>query len=136
MSDYMGIVASMKNRYRLRIRRWRRSMSGRAFRVRYADGRVTNWIEAPRPRTPISLAIFLHEVAHHAIGFRDNCHLCEEELHAWNWALSAMRRLGVEPDARVHRRVERSMRYAVEQALRRGITTLPDCLDPFIPKAA
>jgi hypothetical protein len=136
MSDYVGIVSFMKKRHRLRIRRWRQHMSGRAWRVRYNDGRVINWIESPRPRTPISLAVFLHEVGHHAIGFRENCHRCEEEYHAWAWALAAMRRFGVEPDARVHRRIERSMRYAVDQDLRRGITNLPGCLGPFIPKAA
>jgi hypothetical protein len=70
MSDYMHIVRQMKTRYRIRVRKWRRSMSGCAWRVYHLDGRVINWIESPLPKTPISLAIFLHEVGHHAIAFK------------------------------------------------------------------
>ena len=33
-------------------------MSGKAWRVYHDDGRVVNWIEAPVPRTPISLGDF------------------------------------------------------------------------------
>jgi len=108
-------------------------MSGCAWRVYYHDGRVTNWIEAPYPRTPISLAIFLHEVGHHAIGFRRFKVRCEEEYHVWMWALSQMRKAGVSVDQRVQQRFERSMRYAVAQTLRRGITQLPAELMKFAP---
>lgn len=128
MVDYLSIVEQMKQRYGVRIRRWRRSMSGCAWRVTFADGRTINWIEAPLPRTPVSLAIFLHEVGHHVIGFDRYRRRCEEEYHVWHWALATMRRLGVPPDARVLRRVERSMQYAVDKALRRGIRTLPPTL--------
>lgn len=110
-------------------------MSGCAWRVYYHDGRVTNWIEAPYPRTPISLAIFLHEVGHHAIGFRRFKVRCEEEYHVWTWAMEQMRRYGVEPDGRVQRRFERSMRYAVAQTLRRGNTELPPEVARFAPGA-
>jgi hypothetical protein len=136
MADYGPIVQSIKSRYDIRVRRWRRSMSGCAWRVYYHDGRVTNWIECPVPRTPISLAIFLHEVAHHVIGFGTYKRRCEEEYHAWLWAIHQMRALGVEPDARVHRRFELSMRYAVGKALRRGIKHLPEPLSRFLPQAA
>src|SRR5206468_7212096 len=118
MADYTNIVDEMKRRYYVRVRKWRRSMSGCAWRVYYHDGRVINWIESPVPRTPISLAIFLHEVGHHVIGFHTYKRRCEEEYHAWEWAITAMRNLGVEPDARVQRRFELSMRYAVSKAMR------------------
>ena len=47
-----------------------------------------------------------------------------------------MRELGIEPDARVLRRFELSMRYAVGKAERRGIKDLPELLQKFTSKAA
>src|SRR5580698_10063199 len=107
--EFEPIVELMKNRYALRVRRWRRTMSGCAWRVYYHDGRTVNFIESPYPKTPISLAIFLHEVGHHAIGFNTYKRRCEEEYHVWLWALAEMRRHGVEPDTRVNSRFELSM---------------------------
>lgn len=130
------IVRRMKRRYDLRVKKWRRSMSGCAWRVYYADGRTINWIESPYPKTPLSLAIFLHEVGHHVIGFETYKKRCEEEYHAWRWAIDQMRALGVEPDARVRRRFDLSMRYAVDKAMRRGIKQLPVTLKQFLPEAA
>jgi len=135
-SDWAHIVDSMKSRFDLRVRRWRRSMSGCAWRVYHHDGRVVNWIEAPVPKTPISLAIFLHEVGHHAIGFETYRKRCEEEYHVWMWAIAQMRFFGVEPDAKVHRRVQLSMQYAVGKAMRRGIKELPESLTQYLPQAA
>lgn len=109
-------------------------MSGAAWRVYHHDGRVINWIEAPYPKTPISLSIFLHEIGHHAIGFEKYKRRCEEEYHVWLWALAEMRRNGVEPDARVKRRFDLSMRYAVGKAMRRGIKNLPVLLRRFAPR--
>ena len=103
MPDYSAIVDRMKQAHDVRVRKWRRSMSGCAWRVYYHDGRVINWIESPVPRTPISLAIFLHEIGHHVIGFDRYKRRCEEEYHAWVWAIRRMRELGVEPDAKVRR---------------------------------
>ena len=136
MANYSLIVRLMKSRYDLRVRRWRRNMSGCAWRVYHHDGRVVNWIESPFPKTAISLSIFLHEVGHHVIGFERFKKRCEEEYHVWQWALNEMRKLGVEPDAKVHRRFELSMQYAVGKAMRRGIKALPEPLTRFLPKAA
>lgn len=136
MADYAPIVELMKAKYDLRVRRWRSSMSGCAWRVYYHDGRVINWIESPVPKTPISLSIFLHEVGHHAIGFDRYKKRCEEEYYAWQWAIKTMRKFGVEPDAKVHRRVQASMQYAVDKAVRRGVRALPDTLLEYLPKAA
>jgi len=136
MPDYSQLIDDVKKCYDVRVRKWRRSMSGCAWRVYYHDGRVINWIEAPIPRTPISLAIFLHEVGHHVIGFDRYKKRCEEEYHAWAWAIRKMRELGVEPDARVERRVQLSMQYAVDKAVRRGIKQLPEQLEQFLPQAA
>jgi hypothetical protein len=135
MPDFAAIVREVKQKYSVRIRRWRRHMSGCAWRVSYSDGRNINWIESPRPRTPISLAIFLHEVGHHVIGFERYRVRCEEEYHVWQWALAQMRKLGIEPDQRVERRFDRSMQYAVSKALRRGAKGLPEPLMRFAPEA-
>jgi hypothetical protein len=131
--NYLPIIGVMKCRHDIRVRRWRRTMSGCAWRVYYSDGRVINWIESPFPKTPISLAIFLHEVGHHAIGFETFRKRCEEEYHVWIWALQRMRELGVMPDKRVENRFERSMRYAVGKAMRRGAKALPEPLHQYLP---
>ena len=136
MRDYAGIVNQIKQRYGIRIKRWRSNMTGCAWQVRYRNGRVIRWIEAPSPKSPISLAIFLHEVGHHVIGFESYKRRCEEEYHAWTWAMAKMRELGVDPDYRVLQRFELSMSYAVDKALRRGIKDLPEILTPFLPQAA
>lgn len=108
-------------------------MSGVATRLRYPDGREEAWIEAPFPKTPVSLAIFLHEVGHHAIGFGRYGTRAEEEYHVWLWALNTMKNLGVRPDTRTLRRFERSMQHAVGKALRRGAKCLPPELTRFQP---
>jgi hypothetical protein len=136
VADYQAIVEKIKTTYDVRVRKWRRTMSGCAWRVYHHDGRVVNWIESPLPRTPISLSIFLHEVGHHAIGFGTYRKRCEEEYHAWMWSIAKMRELGVEPDAKVARRVDLSMRYAVGKAMRRGIKILPQVLAGFVSQAA
>lgn len=130
-AGYAAIVQDMVGRYDLRVKRWRRNMTGCAWRVCYADGRAINWIESPYPKTAISLAIFLHEVGHHAIGFDRYKKRCEEEYHVWQWAIERMRRLGVEPNESVMRRYQSSMQYAVGKALRRGIRELPATLQQF-----
>ena len=131
MADYAPIVRMMQSRHRIRVRRWRSSMSGCAWRERYRNGREVNWVEAPFPKTPLSLSIFLHEVGHHVIGFDRYRYRCEEEYHVWQWALDQMRQLEIEPGERVLDRFERSMQYAVSKALRRGIKQLPSSLHQF-----
>jgi hypothetical protein len=135
MADYSQIVRLTKQRYELRVRRWRKRMTGKAWRVYYNDGRVINWIESPQPKTPLSLSIFLHEAGHHAIGFEKYRLRCEEEFHVWMWALHEMRRFGVEPNDKVNQRFELSMRYAVAKAVRRGIKALPESLHRFLPQS-
>ena len=135
-ADYSAIVEAMKSRYSIRVKRWRKQMSGCAWSVRYSDGRCVNWIEAPLPKTPISLAIFLHEIGHHAIGFSRYKKRCEEEYHVWVWAIDQMGQLGIDPGEKVARRFQLSMQYAVGKAMRRGVKELPEPLFQFIPKAA
>ncbi|MBK7405288.1 MAG: hypothetical protein IPJ41_11820 [Phycisphaerales bacterium] len=110
----------------VRVRKWRSSSSGVAWQVVYRDGAVSRLIEAPRPRGPVSAAIFLHEIGHHAIGFSTYKPRCLEEYHAWRFALAEMERWGLPITARVRARVRDSLRYAVEKAERRGIRRVPE----------
>ncbi|HSV12898.1 MAG TPA: hypothetical protein VLI90_01465, partial [Tepidisphaeraceae bacterium] len=50
--DFSAIVQAMKELHDIRVKKWRRSMSGCAWRVYHHDGRVVNWIESPVPKTP------------------------------------------------------------------------------------
>lgn len=136
MQHFAPIIRQMKMEHQVRIKRWRRNMSGCAWQVRHINGRVDRWVEAPYPRTPISLALFLHEVGHHVIGFETYKRRCEEEYHVWRWAIDQMRALGIEPDNKVEDRFQRSMEYAVGKAMRRGIKDLPSLLTPFARQAA
>ncbi|HYF14708.1 MAG TPA: hypothetical protein VD971_06515 [Phycisphaerales bacterium] len=128
---YERMTMAMLARHQVRVRRWRTSMSGVAWYVTYKDGRVQRLIEAPRPKGPMSAAVFLHEVGHHAIGFDVYKPRCLEEYHAWKYALAQMEEWGVEITDRVQTRVRRSLRYAVRKAQRRGIKRLPEELHEY-----
>ena len=110
-------------------------MSGCAWAAFYADGTSDRWVESPYPKSPLSLAIFLHEIGHHQIGFYTYKRRCEEEFHAWHWALAEMRRLGIAIDDRVAQRVRLSMEHAVDMAVRRGIRVLPEPLREYATAA-
>ena len=130
---YDRLVAEMKATYGFRVRRWLRSMSGCAWELRYRDGRVQRMLESPYPKSPLSCAIFLHEVGHHAIGLGAVRPRCLEELRAWEWSLAAMEARGLAIDERTRTRFRRSMEYAVAKATRRGIARLPEELKAFLP---
>lgn len=128
---YEALVEEMKGRFGLRVRRWRSSMTGCAWIVRYDSGREARLIESPYPRGPMSAAVFLHEVGHHAIGFRTFSPRCLEEYHAWMWALEAMRERGLNVTEAVERRVRLSLHYALAKARRRGLRNIPEELRPY-----
>lgn len=118
--------------YGVRVRKWRTSMSGCAWEVYYHDGRVSRLIEAPKPVGPMSAAIFLHEIGHHAIGFGRHRPRCLEEYHAWAWSLAEMERRGLNVTTAVQKRMHESLRYAIDKAQRRGLKELPQELRPFL----
>jgi len=122
----------MLARYGVRVRKWRKSMSGVAWELTYHDGRVVRLIEAPKPKSPMSMAIFLHEIGHHAIGFNVYKPRCLEEYHAWAFAVRTMEERGLEVTERVRRRMSSSLKYAGEKAVRRGIKALPDEIARFM----
>jgi hypothetical protein len=128
---YARLVRETLAEHGVRVRRWRSSMSGCAWEVHYADGRVARLIEAPRPRGPMSAAVYLHEIGHHAIGFNRYRLRCLEEYHAWAWALAEMERRELNVTDAVRRRMHESLQYAVAKALRRGMKRLPPELLPY-----
>ncbi|MBL9118428.1 MAG: hypothetical protein JNL80_00770 [Phycisphaerae bacterium] len=132
---YDTLVEEMKAAHGFRVRKWRRTMSGCAWELRFSDGRRQRMLESPYPKSPLSCSIFLHEVGHHAIGLGVVRPRCLEELRAWEWSLAAMEERGLEIDAKVRDRFRRSMEYAVAKAARRGIRELPIELLPFLPTA-
>lgn len=128
---YEHITRLMLDRYGIKVRKWRTSMSGIAWELRYRDGSVKRLIEAPKPKGPMSAAVFLHEIGHHAIGFNRYKPRCLEEYHAWAWAIAAMHEHGVTVTDSVKRRMHASLAYAVAKARRRGLAVLPEELEPF-----
>ena len=129
--QYDEVVRLMLHQHAVRVRKWRSSMSGVAWQLKYTDGRLVNLIESPRPKGPMSIAIFLHEIGHHAIGFNRYKPRCLEEYHAWMWSLGAMEHHGLSITDAVRHRVALSLWYAVSKARRRGLHQLPVELEPY-----
>ncbi|MCH8824179.1 MAG: hypothetical protein IH984_11810 [Planctomycetes bacterium] len=129
---YDELVLEMKQTYGLRIRKWRNSSSGCAWIVRYSDGGEAKLIESPYPKGPMSCAIFLHEVGHHAIGFGTYKPRCLEEYYAWKWSLDTMRDKRFNVTEAVQKRMDESIKYAVKKAQRRGLKNLPPQLLPYV----
>jgi hypothetical protein len=125
------LVMEMKQSFGISIRKWRRSMSGVAYELHYSNGDVKRLISSPRPRSPVSVCIFLHEVGHHAIGFRKFRPRCLEEYHVWQWAFAQMRSRHIPIDSRVERHYRRSMHHYVCLAKKRGLRQVPTELLEF-----
>jgi hypothetical protein len=134
MTDrYAALVAEMKQTHALHVRKWRTASSGVAWTRRDHRGVERRYIESPYPRGPMSCAIFLHEVGHHAIGLGRYRPRCLEEYHAWRWALEAMHVRGFKITEAVLRRRDRSLQYAVAKACRRGLAEVPVELQAYAP---
>jgi hypothetical protein len=129
---YEQITKEMLAKYSVRVRKWRSSMSGVAWQVTYRDGTVSKLLESPKPKGPMSAAIFLHEIGHHAIGFGTYKPRCLEEYHAWKFSIDTMHELGLNVTDRVHERMHDSLHYAIEKARRRGLKRLPKELVPYV----
>ncbi len=117
---YGGMVKELRAKYKISIRKWRTDMAGVAYELSYQDGRIKRLIAAPKPRSPVSAAIFLHEVGHHAIGFKRYGQRCLEEEYVWRWTFREMQARQIPVTARVLRHYRRSMHHYVKTALRHG----------------
>ena len=131
---YDAVTKIMLDRHGVRVRKWRTSMTGVAWALRYRDGTVKKLIEAPKPKGPMSAAVFLHEIGHHAIGFNVYKPRCLEEYHAWKWSLEQMEAHGLNVTDAVRHRMHESLWYAVSKAQRRGIRSIPPELQAFAQK--
>jgi len=129
---YAAIEREMLARYQVRVRKWRSSTSGVAWAITYADGSVSRLIESPRPRGPMSCAVFLHEIGHHAIGLGHCKPRCLEEYRAWCFALDTMCEHGLNVTEAVERRMYLALCYAVHKARRRGLRRLPSDLARYL----
>ncbi len=135
-SRYDALVIEMKKTYGIRVRKWRSSSSGCAWEIHYSNGSTARLLESPYPKGPMSCAIFLHEVGHHAIGFKTYKPRCLEEYYAWKWSLDAMRERGFNVTEAVEKRMAESLHYAVAKARRRGLRKLPPELAPYAARPA
>jgi hypothetical protein len=133
-AKYDAIIETMKDTYGFRIRKWRSSMSGCAWELKDKQGNITRLVESPYPRGPMSCAVFLHEVGHHAIGFHVYKPRCLEEFKAWEWSISAMHANEIRVTKNVLKRRDDSLRYALAKALRRGLKRVPVELEPYLPE--
>jgi len=131
---YDAMVEAMKESYGFRIRKWRSSMSGCAWELKDKQGNISRMVESPYPKGPMSCAIFLHEVGHHAIGFHVYKPRCLEEYKAWEWSINAMVANDIRVTNNVLKRRDNSIRYALAKALRRGLKQVPLELDPYLPE--
>lgn len=129
---YLRMQREMLRLHHVRVRKWRSSSSGVAWQVFYRDGSVSRLIESPRPRGPVSAAIFLHEIGHHAIGFGIHKPRCLEEYLAWQFALEHMHAYAITVTPAVESRVRESLQYAVAKARRRGLKNIPLQLLPYL----
>jgi len=130
---YEEITRQMLAEHSVRVRKWRSAMSGVAWQVTYKDGTMAKLIESPKPRGPMSAAVFLHEIGHHAIGFGTYKPRCLEEYYAWKFSIEKMEELGLNVTDRVHKRMHESLEYALAKALRRGLKKVPEELMPYLP---
>lgn len=133
-AKYDAIVETMKETYGFRIRKWRSSMSGCAWELKDKHGNITRMVESPYPKGPMSCAVFLHEVGHHAIGFHVYKPRCLEEYFAWEWSIEAMKANDIKITKNVLKRRDESLQYALAKALRRGLRSIPVQLEPYIPE--
>jgi hypothetical protein len=129
---YDHIISDMLSTYGIRVRKWRTTMSGIAWELYYRDGTTSRLIESPYPKTEMSLAIFLHEIGHHAIGFKTYKPRCLEEFKAWEFSMNTMRQYNIVIPEKVHYRMRLSLWYAVAKANRRGLRALPPELTPYL----
>jgi len=137
-AKYDALVEHMLEVHGLRVKRWRTGTTGVAYELRTSGrrggpDRLERWIEAPYPKGPVSCAVFLHEVGHHAIGLGAVSPRCLEEYHAWRWATEGLAAAGIPIGASVERRMREGLEYAVAKAMRRGLRRLPPELLPYLP---
>jgi hypothetical protein len=98
--------------------RWRSGMTGRSMTY-------TAEIEAPRPKTARSFAIFAHEIGHQRLH-RENGKYprWREEVEAWEFAFDQFTRFGLPGRNKQRKIAVRFIGYAFTKAVRAGADPL------------
>jgi hypothetical protein len=83
--------------------------------------RSDDWgIEAPRPRGPVSFAIFAHEVGHQLLHRNAKPPRWVREVEAWTFALACFPAFGLAGVDKAEARARRSVGYAFAKSIRRN----------------
>jgi hypothetical protein len=114
------MTSELREKYKITVKKWRQRMTGIAYELTYRDGTIKRLISAPRPRSPVSAAIFLHEVGHHAIGFKRYESCCLEEHYVWQWTFREMEARSIPITPRVMKHFRRSMYHYVHRCRKIG----------------
>ncbi len=78
-------------------------------------------IEAPRPKTASSFAVFAHEIGHQQLhGDNGSVPRWREEVEAWDFALEQFTRFGLKGRNKQRKVATKSIGYAFGKAVRRG----------------
>lgn len=122
MNTYEKAGDLLLRQYYIEVKTVRKNMSG----VACIEDRI---ISAPAPKSPLSFAIFAHEVGHIANGSIKPRWL--EELKAWEFSLAQFKRFGFPIPQKVQQRMRFSIAFALAKALNRGMKKTPPELKPF-----
>jgi hypothetical protein len=113
-NPYELAAAALMESADVEVRKYRTSTTGQAFKDRT--------ITTPRPRGAISFGVLAHEVGHVVLDHHHNSKpRWVEEVEAWQFALRAVERFGLNGYEKVHRRAAQSLAYAFGKAIRRGV---------------
>ena len=96
------------------VRKWRQNTTGTAYT------KSDDWgIESPRPRGPLSFAVFAHEVGHQLLHRHNSAPRWLEEIEAWEYALEQFDRFELDGKDDAQTRGAKSLRYAAHKASQR-----------------
>jgi len=122
MNKYEIAGNQLLGRYDVTVKSVRQNMSG----IAYLEDRV---ISAPAPKSPLSFAIFAHEVGHIANGHCKPRWL--EELRAWQFSLTCFKEFGFAITREVRWRMKYSLAFALAKALNRDMKLIPTELKAY-----
>ncbi len=116
MTKWQDAVDQMIKESGVTVRRWRNTLSGRAF-----CGSDDWGVEIPVPKGPVSFAIAAHEIGHQLKHRKGQRPRWVEEVEAWEYALEQLARFELPGYNKVLRRATNSIDHAFHKAMRRGV---------------